>query len=246
MQRAARLRQRINTRLWLEDEGVYALGVGPDGQLLHSVTSNAGHPLTTAIPSPQQARRVARALMSPAMFSGWGVRTLSADHPSYHPFSYHLGSVWAVEQGTIAAGFGRYRLIDELHTLARAFFDLAALFDDHRIPEAVGGIARDATHPHPGVYPKADSPQAWSASGVVMMIQALLGLRPVTPLGIVAVDPFLPEWLPELSLRNVRLGHRGGDLHFWRDRQGKTRFRADARGVRVVRVKGLREHRLMR
>jgi glycogen debranching enzyme len=246
VRRAATLRRTINSRLWLEDAGVYALGLGPDGQLLRSVTSNAGHMLTTAIPSPEQARRVAQRLMSPSMFSGWGVRTLDRDHPSYHPFSYHLGSVWAVEQGTIAAGFGRYRLIDELHSLARGFFDLAALFDDHRIPEAVGGIERDTRHPHPGVYPKADSPQAWSASAVVMMVQALLGLRPVTPLGIVAVDPFLPDWLPELSLRNVRLGHQSGSLHFWRDRRGRTQFRAEGSGVRVLRLKGLREHRLAR
>ena len=92
-------------------------------------------------------------------------------------------------------------------------------------------------------YPKADSPQAWSASAVVMMVQALLGLRPLTPLGVVAVDPHLPEWLPTLTLRNVRLGHAVGSLRFWRDGRGRTRFRADVPGVRVVRVKGLRQHR---
>ena len=246
VRQAKELRQTINQRLWLEDEGVYALGVGPDGQLLRSVTSNAGHMLTTAIPTPDQAQRVAHRLMSPGMFSGWGIRTLDAAHPSYQPFSYHLGSVWPVEQATIAAGFGRYGLIDELHTLARSFFDLASLFADHRIPESVGGIARDAAHPHPGIYPKADSPQAWSASAVVLMIQSLLGMRPLTPLGVVPVDPHLPDWLPELTLRNVRLGHHTGDLHFWRDRHGKTRFRADARGIRLVRVKALRRHRLAR
>jgi glycogen debranching enzyme len=173
------------------------------------------------------------------MFSGWGIRTLASSHPSYHPFSYHLGSVWPVEQATIAAGFGRYGLVEELHRLTRGFFDLAALFDDHRIPESVGGIARDESHPHPGIYPKANAPQAWSASAVVMMIQALLGLRPLAPLGLVAVDPHLPEWLPALTLRNVRLGHRSGELRFWRDRNGRTQFSAKVPGVRVVRAKGL-------
>jgi glycogen debranching enzyme len=242
VRRAQHLRQTINERLWLEDEGVYALGLGPHGELLRSVTSNAGHLLTTAIPTPGQAQRVAQRLLQPDMFSGWGIRTLASSHPSYHPFSYHLGSVWPVEQATIAAGFGRYGLIDELHQVARGLFDLAALFEDHRIPESVGGIARDADHPHPGIYPKADSPQAWSASAVVMMVQALLGLRPLTPLGVVAVDPHLPEWLPRLTLRNVRLGRGVGDLHFWRDRRGRTSFRGDVPGVRVVRAKGLRQH----
>jgi glycogen debranching enzyme len=243
LRRAKQLRKTIDARLWLDDEGVYALGVGPDGQLLRSVTSNAGHMLTTAIPTPGQAKRVAARLMAADMFSGWGIRTLAASHPSYHPFSYHLGSVWPVEQATIAAGFGRYGLVEHLHTLARGFFDLAALFDDHRIPESVGGVTRDTTHPHPGIYPKADAPQAWSASAVVLMIQALLGIRPLAPFGLVAVDPHLPEWLPSLTLRNVRLGHRAGDLHFWRDGHGKTQFSAKTCGVRVVRVKGLPQFR---
>jgi glycogen debranching enzyme len=243
LRRARELRRAINERLWLEDEGTYALGLGPQGELLRSVTSNAGHLLTTAVPASRQAQCVARRLLEPDMFTGWGIRTLAASHPSYHPFSYHLGSVWPVEQATIAAGFGRYGLVEELHRLAKGFFDLAALFEDHRIPESVGGIARDAAHPHPGIYPKADSPQAWSASAVVMMVQALLGLRPLTPLGIVAVDPHLPEWLPSLTLRNVQLGHGIGDLHFRRNRHGRTTFRADVSGVRVVRVQGLRQHR---
>ena len=75
------------------------------------------------------------------------------------------------------------------------------------------------------------------------MVQALLGLRPLTPLGVVAVNPHLPEWLPTLTLRNARLGHGVGELHFWRDRRGRTQFRADVPGVRVVRLKGLRQHR---
>jgi glycogen debranching enzyme len=241
MKKAKQLRSRINERLWLAEDDVYALGLDQDGQLLRSVTSNAGHLLTTAVPVPDQAKRLAERLMRPDMFSGWGIRTLSADHPAYHPFSYHLGSVWPVEQATIAAGFGRYGLIDELHRLARAFFDLAALYADHRIPESVGGIARDPDHPHPGIYPKADSPQAWSASGVVLMVQSLLGMRPLAPYRAVAVDPQLPPWLPELSLRNVCLGGEVGSLHFWRDQRGRTRFRASTPGLRVVRVPGLRQ-----
>jgi glycogen debranching enzyme len=242
VRRSRQFRDTINQRLWLEQEGIYALGIGPEGELLRSVTSNGGHLLTTAIPTAEQARRVAQRLLQPDMFSGWGIRTLATSHPSYHPFSYHLGSVWPVEQATIAAGFGRYGLVDELHQVARAFFDLAGLFEDHRIPESVGGTVRDEAHPHPGIYPKANSPQAWSASAVVMMVQALLGLRPLTPFGVVAVDPHLPDWLPTLTLRNVRLGHGSGELRFWRDRRGRTRFRGDVPGIRLVRVKGLRQH----
>ncbi|TDB80757.1 glycogen debranching N-terminal domain-containing protein [Micromonospora sp. KC721] len=221
---AARLRRRINQQLWLDDLDGYALGLGPDGQLLRVVSSNAGHLLLAAVATGQQGQRVARRLMRPDMFSGWGIRTLSTDNPAYHPFSYHLGSVWAVEQASIAAGFSRYGCWPELHRLARGFFDLAELFPAHRVPEAVGGLARDADHPHPGVYPKANAPQSWSASAVVLMVQALLSLRPFAPAHLLLLDPHLPDWLPELRLRGLRVGDAVVDLHVWRHRD-RTRWR---------------------
>ncbi|WP_164701449.1 glycogen debranching N-terminal domain-containing protein [Modestobacter sp. KNN46-3] len=230
---AARLRQRINDRLWLEDAGIYALGLDSDGRPLTPVTSNAGHMLLTGVATPEQGQRVAARLMQPDMFSGWGIRTLSTDNPAYNPFSYHLGSVWAVEQGTIAAGFGRYGCWEQLHGLARGLFDTAELFTANRIPEAVGGLTRDDDHPHPGVYPQANAPQSWSASGTVLMIQALLGVRPVAPAHLLLLDPRLPDWLPELNLRRLRIGDATVDLHVWRHGD-RTKWRAQVRTGRLL------------
>lgn len=241
---AARLRQRINQRLWLDDHELYALGIGPGGQLLTTATSNAGHLLLTAVATPEQGQRLARRLLQPDMFSGWGIRTLSSDNPAYHPFSYHLGSVWAVEQGSIAAGLSRYGCRKELHTLARGFFDLAEIVPNNRIPEAVGGITRDADHPHPGVYPQANAPQSWSASAVILMIQALLGMRPYAPAHLLLIDPQLPDWLPELHLRGLRVGTATVDLHVWRHGQ-QTRWRSQRRAghLAVLRRPPLRDPR---
>ncbi|MER7461040.1 glycogen debranching N-terminal domain-containing protein [Micromonospora sp. NPDC126480] len=231
--RAARLRTLINRRLWRDHLDVYALGIAADGQPLDAVSSNAGHLLLTGVPTPEQGRRVARRLMRPDMFSGWGIRTLSIENPAYHPFSYHLGSVWPVEQASIAAGFARYGCWPELHTLARGFFDLAAIFTDNRIPEAVGGVARDADHPHPGIYPQANAPQSWSASAVILMIQSLLGLRPFAPAHLLLIDPHLPDWLPEMHLRRLPIGNSVVDLHVWRHRD-RTRWRARVRHGRLL------------
>jgi glycogen debranching enzyme len=230
---AARLRARINERMWLEDHDLYALGLTEDGQPLTAVTSNSGHMLLTGVASPRQGQRVARRLMQPDMFSGWGIRTLSNQNPAYNPFTYHLGSVWAVEQASIAAGFGRYGCYDELHHICRGFFDLAEIFTENRIPEAVGGLQRDHAHPHPGVYPKANAPQSWSASAVILMIQALLGIRPFAPAHLMLVDPHLPEWLPEIHLRRLRVGSAVVDLHVWRHGT-RTKWRADVREGRLL------------
>src|SRR6185295_530295 len=138
--------------------------------------------------------------------SGWGIRTLSSDHPRYNPYSYHLGSVWPVEHGTFALGFMRYGLYDRLHQLARAQFDAAALFEFHRLPELFGGQPRDHDHPFPAIYPNSSSPQAWSASSVFSLLQGMLGLYPYAPLKLLVLDPHLPEWLPEITLRDLRVG----------------------------------------
>ncbi|MFZ0321542.1 MAG: hypothetical protein WAL56_20625 [Candidatus Sulfotelmatobacter sp.] len=108
------------------------------------------------------------------MFSGWGVRTLSANHPAYDPYSYHRGSVWPVEHGSFAMGMMRFGLIKELHTIARALFETSTLFDDNRLPECFSGHPRDSEHPFPAFYPKTNWPQAWSASSLFAIMQAML------------------------------------------------------------------------
>jgi glycogen debranching enzyme len=233
--RAARLRRRFDPAYWMPDHGCYAMALGPDGRQVRSVGSNDGHLLATGIVSRQRARAVARRLFAPDMFSGWGVRTLSSAHPAYNPFSYHRGSVWPVEAGTIGLGLARYGCWDELHRLAEATFSAAALFEGHRLPEVLGGLPRDEAHPHPGVYPPACSPQAWSASAVVALVQALLVLRPVAPLRAIVVDPHLPDWLSEVELHGVQVGGARFDLIVRRRRFGRVSVRTRGDRIAVLR-----------
>ncbi|MDO3705012.1 glycogen debranching N-terminal domain-containing protein [Micromonospora sp. C28SCA-DRY-2] len=235
VRRAAALRRRFHRAYWLPDRGCYAMALGPDGRPVRSVNSNDGHLLATGIVPARIARTVADRLLAPDMFSGWGIRTLSADHPAYNPFSYHRGSVWPVEAGTIGLGLARYGCWQHLHRLAEGMFAAAALFDEHRLPEVLSGLPRDDAHPYPGVYPASCSPQAWSASSVVALIQALLALRPAAPLRTIFVDPHLPEWLPELTLEGVRVGRRTVDLTVRRRRGGRTSLRARGDRIAVVR-----------
>jgi len=179
---------------------------------------------------------VARRLMQPDMFSGWGIRTLSSAHPAYNPFSYHRGSVWPVENGTAALGFARYGLWRELHELTRGLFDLTELFIEGRLPESVAGMPRDEAHPHPGIYPASCEPQSWSASMIVLLVQSLLGMLPLAPLRLLVVDPHLPEWLPDLRLEDMTVGDAKVTLEARRGRDGRTTYEWDSRGrVTVVR-----------
>jgi glycogen debranching enzyme len=229
--RAAKLRSAWHEAFWMPREGFYALALDRDGGQVASVTSNPGHALATGIVPPAFARQVADRLLSPALFSGWGVRTLAEDHPSYNPLAYHLGTVWPVENATFALGFRRYGLDEHLDRLASAFIEAAAVAPHGRLPEAITGHRREPGVP-PFPYPGASAPQAWSSSAVIQMAQVLLGLYPFAPLRVLAVvRPRLPAWLPEVTLRNLRVGKASADLRFERRADGSA-------SVRVLRQDG--------
>jgi glycogen debranching enzyme len=220
---AADLKARFNRDWWIEADGFFALAMDPDKQLVRAATSNVGHCLATGIIDRPHLPSVVGRLFAPDMFSGWGIRTLSAGHRYYNPLSYHRGTVWAVEQATIVFGLRRFGFDSRALELAQAVFDLATLYPEYRIPECVGGYAR-GEQPTPGAYPQANTPQLWNATVFPLIVQTLTGLVPVAPYETLIVDPVLPDWLPELILENLRVGGATVTLRFHRDAHGRSDF----------------------
>jgi glycogen debranching enzyme len=228
---AGELKKRFNEAFWMEDEGFFALGLDARKRQIKSITSNPGHCLATAVADEALVPRTALRFVADDLFSGWGVRTLSSKHPAYNPYSYHRGSVWPVEHGTFAVAFARYGYHKVVELIARAQFEAAALFDFYRLPELFGGHPRDEDHPFPAFYHQACSPQAWSASAVFSMLQALLGLYPYAPLDVLLVDPHMPEWLPEITLEHLRVGEAVVTIRFYRTGGGGSDYEVlDKRG----------------
>jgi glycogen debranching enzyme len=222
---AEELKRRFNEAFWDKDERYFVLGLDSRKQPIRSVTSNAAHCVATAICDSDRVEAVADRLFRSDLFTGWGIRTLSSDHPSFNPYSYHRGSVWPVEHGTFALGFMRYGLHDRAQQIARAQFEAVQHFDFDRLPELFSGHARDEDHPFPAVYPNANTPQAWSASSVYSLLQAMLGLYPYAPLKMLIVDPHLPEWLPEITLRDLRVGRARTTIRFYRKKSGASTYK---------------------
>lgn len=237
MERARVLKQRFNEVFWLEEEQFVALALDRRKRPVRSIASNAGHCLASNILDSDRVERVAERLFARDLFSGWGVRTLSSDHPAYNPYAYQRGNVWPAEQAAFALGFWRWGLRSHAAKLCRAQFEACELFDYYRLPECFGGQPRDARHPFPALYTRANWPQAWSSSAILLMLQSLLGIYPFAPLNLLAVDPELPDWLPQLTLRGLRVGRAEVSLRFWRNAHGRTKFEVlDKRGtLHVVR-----------
>lgn len=233
---AVELKKRFHDAFWMDGEGFFAMGLDAEGRQIRSVGSNPGHCLAAGIVDSAVAERTADRLLAEDLFTGWGIRTLSARHPAYNPYSYHRGSVWPVEHGSFAFGLLRYGFHGHLERLARAQFEAAGLFELYRLPEVFSGHARDADHPFPALYPGTNSPQAWSASAAYSLVQSLLGLYPYAPLRLLLVDPHLPAWLPELTLSNLRVGEARVTLRFRRQGDRSDYEVLDKRGpLHVVR-----------
>jgi glycogen debranching enzyme len=218
---ASDLKERFNRDWWDDEQGSIVLALDPDKRQVRAVTSNVGHCITCGIISDEHLPRVVGRMFAPDMFSGWGIRTLSSTHRAYNPLSYHLGTVWAVEQATMAFGLRRFGFDTRALEIAHALFDLAEQYPEHRIPECIGGYPRGETG-GPGAYPRANTPQLWNASAFPLVIHTILGLQPVAMLDTLFVDPVLPTWLPELVVHDLRLAGAHATLRFWRDKSGSS------------------------
>jgi glycogen debranching enzyme len=215
--RAGRLYERFNDAFWWESEGTYYLGLDGAKRPIRTVASNAGHCLASGIVPAERAQRVVDRLMAPDMWSGWGIRTLSSAHPSYNPYSYHLGSVWPHDNATIAGGFRRYGRIEEAQRVAEGIFAAAERFESNRLPELFAGLPRE-----PGGFPVqylgANVPQAWAAAAIFRFVAILCGIHAVGSDRKIYVNPNLPDWLPTLTIRNLRGGKGSADVRMERDR----------------------------
>jgi glycogen debranching enzyme len=214
--KAAKLFDQFNAAFWDEAGGYYAYALDGDKKQVLSVASNPGHCLWSGIVPPDRAARVVKRLMAPDMWSGWGIRTLSADHVSFNPYAYQLGSVWPHDNSIIATGFKRYGFHAEAARVARDISGAASHFQTNQLPELFAGVQKDGTN-FPVQYLGANVPQAWAAGSAFLLLQAMLGVVPDAPHASLFIDPALPAWIPDVTLSNLRVGGEVLSIRFWRD-----------------------------
>ncbi len=196
---AADLKRRFNRDFWIEDGEYFALALDADGGQVDTLTSNIGHLLWSGIVDKSKAKAVARHLLGPRLFSGWGVRTLAVGEGRYNPIGYHVGTVWPFDNSFIAWGLRRYDFKEEAAQVASGILDAATYFDG-RLPEAFGGYERTATK-YPVQYPTACSPQAWSTGAPLLFLRTMLGLQPEGE--HLVIDPALPATIGRIELLDI-------------------------------------------
>jgi glycogen debranching enzyme len=219
LSQAGALRDRLE-RFWLPGRGYYSMGFGADGRPSEALASNQGHLLWATAISAERARLVRDAVMSPAMFSGWGIRTLASTESGYNPVGYHLGTVWPHDTAMIAMGLRKYGFDEDFTKVFEAMLETAAASAAYRLPELYAGFSRTEFET-PVPYPVACQPQAWAAGSIPYLMLAGLGIVPDGLRGRLRVRrPSLPGWLNHVRVRNLRIAGSRVDLTFERTASG--------------------------
>jgi glycogen debranching enzyme len=202
LHRAEELKERFNEDFWMEEREYYALALDGSGRRVDSITSNPGHLLWSGIVPEERSGALVRRLMSPdALFSGWGIRTMSMEDAGYNPIEYHNGTVWPHDNSLIAHGLYRYGYQTEVARIASALLDAAAHFN-FRLPEVFAGYDRSETD-FPVQYPTASSPQAWASGTFPLLVRTTLGVHPEPAKEELETASLLPREFSDLRVRGV-------------------------------------------
>ena len=198
---AADLKRRFNQDFWIPDRKFFALALDGHKRQVDSLCSNIGLLLWSGIVDDDKARALRDHLMSPQMFSGWGIRTMAMGEGGYNPIEYHNGTVWPHDNSFIAVGLARYGFRQDAAAIIAGIFE-ASWFFDARLPEVFSGYDRGNTR-YPVQYPTACLPQAWAAASPMLGIRTLLGLEPKGDVLTSVENPVLPPWMGTLTLDGI-------------------------------------------
>ncbi|MGC4983664.1 glycogen debranching N-terminal domain-containing protein [Streptomyces sp. DT193] len=212
---AQAMRAAFRDDFWVEDlaGGRPAAARTQDGRLVPQLGSGTAHLLDTGLSGSGETapglldkartEQLARLLGSPAMDSGWGLRSLGTKEAAYNPFGHRSGAVRVHETAVAVTGLAAAGHEKEAGSLLRGLLAAAESFGG-RLPEMYAGEQRtrgSAPLPHPA----ASRPAATSAAAGVMLLCSLAGIRPDAPAGTVTLRPFRAAPLGEIVLTGLRI-----------------------------------------
>ena len=214
--------KRIEKMYWMPSRSFYAMALDSEKQQIQVIASNPGHLLWNRAIGKDRMKAVVNHLVADDMFSGWGLRTMSAAERVFNPLSYHRGSVWPHDNSLCVHGMALNEYREDATKVFTALFQAALRFRDFRLPELFCGVQR-RDYDDPVHYPVSCSPQAWASGSMFLMLTSILGIRPSAPRKeLNVVNPELPDWLDYLHIRNLRIGKSRVGLDF--TRRGKRTF----------------------
>lgn len=203
-EQASLLSEKFEEAFWMNDVNYYAIALDEHKQQVGTITSNPGHVLFSEILSPERVNSVVDMLVSPKMFSGFGIRTMGEDEAGYNPMSYHDGSIWPHDNSLILLGMSKLKKNEAANTVMQGLIDASSFFEYDRLPELFCGYEKSIGKAVK--YPVACSPQAWAAGTPLVFVQSMLGLFPNSLKKQIIISPKLLKEMNELEISNLSIG----------------------------------------
>jgi glycogen debranching enzyme len=232
-EQAEKLKQRFEEEFWMEDVQFYAIALDEHKRQVGTITSNPGHVLFSGMLDEEKTDAVINMLLSPKMFSGYGIRTMGENEAGYNPMSYHDGSIWPHDNSMILLGMSKSGRQEKANRVINALVEASAHFEYDRLPELFCGY--DKSIGKAVKYPVACSPQAWAAGTPLVFIQTLLGLFPNSLRKEIHLSPVLLESMNELKVENISIGSGQLSVTIYRhNEQVELRVDENTTGFEVI------------
>jgi glycogen debranching enzyme len=235
-ERAARLRKAFLRDFWLRREETLALALDKNKRPCRVMASNAAHCIATGILDDVRSATLAKRLFAEDMFSGWGIRTLSAKESRYNPMSYHNGSIWPHDNAIASLGLSRIEGRIGVMKILEAVMHASVSLGTGSLPELFCGFPREPRL-GPIPYPSACHPQAWGAASIFLILQAMLGMKVMGAERRLVIDsPVMPPWLDSLKIEELAVGRSTVSLMIRRTPFGAGVEVMEKRGAAIVEV----------
>jgi glycogen debranching enzyme len=218
-QKAAKLKEAINTRFWQPDKGYYAYFID-EGGVLNPRMEGLGEAfaILAGVANPQQARQI----LSRTPTTPWGFPCLWPQFEEWRDYKrdfahyYHNGMIWPFVQGYWAWAATEMK---DVPVFARELDALVKLSEKN-------DSFMELYRPEDG-KPDGSPRQLWSASGFLSMIyHGLFGME-FTEQGV-RFAPVVPERFDQLVLEKMR----------YRDSQLRVVVKGHGTHVRQVTIDG--------
>ncbi|HYK73285.1 MAG TPA: amylo-alpha-1,6-glucosidase [Pseudoneobacillus sp.] len=229
-QQAGQLKKKFDQEFWMDDVNFFAIALDENKQQVGTITSNPGHVLFSEMLSEDRVDAVVTMLVSPKMFSGYGIRTMGADEAGYNPMSYHDGSIWPHDNSMVLLGMSRLGKNEEANIVMEGLIDASSHFEYERLPELFCGYEKSIGKAVK--YPVACSPQAWAAGTPLVFIQSILGLFPNSLKKQIFLSPKLLNSMNELQVNHIAIGN--GQLSLRVTREAGVEILENTTGFEVI------------
>jgi hypothetical protein len=188
--KATTLQQKIDAEYWNPKAGFYYDTIRKDGSKDAKIRPNAlVLLLTDVVKDRNKAESVLDRIEQPDMTTAWGVRTLSAQDPRYHPALYHDGAVWPLVTGWAALSEMKYGRKEQALRYLESMAD--------RILAENGMFAETYRGDRPEPFNSCIL-QAWSAGMYAFgFCEMMLGMKLDMINNTVRIDPMMPDSLKD-------------------------------------------------